>query len=480
MKKWGFILTTLLIIASSCTLQPTPEPLSVLETPSLPPPTMTLTIIPTISPVPTITPIAVESFSNFEVANWAEREDGTINPEVMFPLVGAIDKQHHKYIDLVYNGMKIALVVDEDVTELDNEKLDTKKNNQAAGLNTEDTLKANLEAIREKLGGRVDKYTIVVENGAIKWVVDQRGFFARYYELDNGEFKEKEVNLLPKLYVDGPSIKRVDTHEAIQFKGVNILSYNLMGQLRYIDMAHKMWGINIIRIQLDVVKLDSDMLKEVIDYAENKGIYVFLTPAMLNKEYISEPNKEFQEFMVSLAEKFKNNNNIIYGIVNEIGNLPESSWYDEQLEAILAIRVVNPDSIVAISGRYFNRNFSYFRNHPYSLPNLIYDVHNYQSPKWPHDFEWMLGLYPVIFGEAGVPLLRGGNTNPEDAIFIEKTLELIRKNPYMAHWLAFVMYSSTPEKTGLVDNNGNLIGRGLIYDKDIKDTSATPLTNFTK
>ena len=124
-------------------------------------------------------------------------------------------------------------------------------------------------------------------------------------------------------------------------------------------------------------------------------------------------------------------------------------------------------------------NFSYFRNHPYSLPNIAYDVHNYQTVTLPFDFEWMLGNYPVIITESGVPLLRGGHDNPEDTIFIEKTLELVKRNPYMAHWIAFTMHSRSL-KTSLTDHNGNLYGRGVYYDKDIKDPSATPLTNFTE
>ena len=38
--------------------------------------------------------------TSIETGNWAEKEDGSLNPEKMFPLVGAINKKHHQAVDL--------------------------------------------------------------------------------------------------------------------------------------------------------------------------------------------------------------------------------------------------------------------------------------------------------------------------------------------------------------------------------------------
>jgi hypothetical protein len=312
------------------------------------------------------------------------------------------------------------------------------------------------------------------------------------------------IRPLPELYVDGAYIKRRDTAESVQLKGVHIANFDnadqptLTSTKRYIDIA-KTWGANLLRIGLDMTKADRNMdeLSKVLDYAETNGMYSVLTVANNNQNPITIPNDGLVNFMASLARRFKQKNNILYGLLNEpssvkVGNRVTQKFdWDEWLpwanKIAGSILSENSRAVLIMCGTHYCRDYDYLRGNPGVFPykNVIYDVHYYywwnqslQQDTTPatSQWDWMLGKVPTFFGEAGTPGGGGGRNDPNDAVFIEYTLQIIRRNPKSAHYTGFEMAPGN-WGTSLLSPNGSPSKRGHLYHDDM---AAFPPTDFSK
>lgn len=522
MARFRFLLTISFTLIVAC--NPVPTPSTKPETPTLTPSitaTQTPTVTATHTPVPSPTPTPLP---NILPGDWAtDIQTGKVIPEVVFPLVGAINKKHHHLIDLSYNGLQIAVVVNEDVTQISSEEYREYKIKLAAEIDDNAELKSQFNQVKALLDqGSLDKYSVVVEGGKIKWVVNQIGFIASYHDFENGELrqltKEEEPQLLPGLRVNGSKIERVDKlGEFIQFKGVNILNFDFPPYTQdlsptfedtkiFLDEARR-WGSNLLRLQIDITTALShrDELEKVISYAEQKGMYVILSPTSitaLSKDMVFDPRETavmdgIKSGMEHLAEEFSSENNVLYGLLNEAGLWPKGqvtweNWSPVAQNFALAIRAINKNAVLVLSGIDYSRNFSGLTEENFPFDNFICDVHYYgiladhngsdlterlyPSSQW----KWLIGKKPILIGEAGDPI--NGNSKSLHATYIQKAIKITSEHPQEVHYTGFALQRSGD--WNLIKINGNTIipdqNSGVYYFDDmINVNSPSPIYDFT-
>ena len=217
--------------------------------------------------------------------------------------------------------------------------------------------------------------------------------------------KEVEPRLLPKLYTDGSQIKRADTGEVVELKGLNVAIFALEGGLSFEHLldhglrkvVDEKWQINLLRVSLDSKKMDRNKLREIdllVDYAEINGIYILFNPHQVGDNEGNDwlPNQSITDMMGELAKRYELRNNILYQIWNEPqphNYLGYENYYDEWklwLERAKpvaeSIRTNNPESIVVVpGGRFWARDLSWYLQHPFEVKGnsqkILYDVHDY-------------------------------------------------------------------------------------------------------
>lgn len=307
------------------------------------------------------------------------------------------------------------------------------------------------------------------------------------YEL----FNEGKINapLTPQLYVDGPYLRRKDTGESVQLKGVTTMAFVYYDyettELLYKLGKVKEWGINLLGLFLnyDKVKNKYDQLDEVINWAEKNGIYVYLMPAV--NKYNTNPRLStqislFPLMMKELANKYVNRTNILYGLWAEPRLVFWDEWIDKANNTAQGIREVNPNSVILVTGLQFGRYF-YIDQKPFTFKNIIYDYHDYPFADSedarkhnginPDGILWdkMIGRVPILIGEFG-GVYQGNFGSDEDINYIKLILNNINENR-----LHYTAYTLDDEGTlGLIDwKTGKPTRKGKIIHEDLIKYSPT-------
>lgn len=225
------------------------------------------------------------STSNFEVANWAEK-DGRFDPFSMYPLVGSVNHVNRKYIDLNYSGLRIALLSNDDLTQIDD--LAQYKGNQASQINNNLELKSQLELIKQQVN-QSNNNTIVVNNGQVSQVIETDKIYnnviSRYF-WENGSLrqmtKEEEPLLMAPLSAPDHRFIRTDTGEQVMMRGVHILHFSWSPEVINVDVDSmenllngvKEMGANYIVMQWNSGFVDNpDYVNKLVDtlkLAKNK------------------------------------------------------------------------------------------------------------------------------------------------------------------------------------------------------------------
>ena len=449
------------------------------------------------NPVGTVEVLPTESSASFETGQWAEKEDGTLSPEKMFQLVGAIDYKHHKVVDLSYNGLKVAVVTGEDLTQKDASGFDDEKNTQADQINSNINLKAQLDLVRPQLDqNNLDKYTIVVENGAIKWIVDQSSDIPFYQKFENNKLVEVEVQLLPELRVNGPYIERADTGEKVQFAGGALVfipeaafypetlkPFDSLYEFvkYYVEMAKSNdINLNIVRLGYDTkdVQEKPEEFEKTVRYLETQGIYVILDPHYANGEFLLFPTEDILEGQRKLASILKTRRNLIFGLQNEIGatamkTYTWSDWAPWITKISDAIYENYQDQngykpIILVAGPEWNRDF---RNAKIPISNYAIDLHQYKV--WDsyeggpmHEVDWwsqMIGNVPIFITENGALQMPPDDPWAEDLEFVENTLNTVSGHPFLIHYVLFMMSSGEGGNMFNQWKKGELTPKGLLY-----------------
>lgn len=165
-------------------------------------------------------------------------------------------------------------------------------------------------------------------------------------------------------------------------------------------------GMNIFRLPFRWERLQQSLnadfdvtelgrLDAVVSYATRQGARVVLDPhnyARYHGELIgskSVPNAAFADFWSRLASKYKDNDRVIFGLMNEPNTMPSEQWRAAANIAIAAIRNTGANHLILVPGNAWSGAYSW--NHEwYGTPNskemlkivdpennFAYDVHQY-------------------------------------------------------------------------------------------------------
>ena len=435
--------------------------------------TPTRALTPTSTPLPSIIP-----------GHWAEKEDGTLDAKKMYPLVGAINYTHHKSVDWLYqNDLKVAVITTDDVSQMDAAAYDDYKNLKKDDLNNNANLQAQLDLVRSQLDpNNLDKYTVVVENGVTKWVVDRTDeILISYRQLDaDGKLTvEVEPQLLPELRVNRPYIERADTSEKIQFAGGWLFTLErptpeiptILDYVKYYVELNRSVGINmnIIRLGFDTREVlpelgvkgitkyvferhagaqpvtisNVDDFEATARYLEEQGIYVIIHPSFVSGEFLIFPTEEVAEALNLLSSKLSYRRNVLFSLWNEVGGehtwTEWTPWITKLSDPIYQNYHDQYKPIIVVGGTWWARDF---RGADIPINNYAIDVHEYKvwdyegGPRYKVDW-WthMVGKVPVLITENGELSLKDDNPLNEDFEYIRETLEYTSDHLFEVHYL---------------------------------------------
>ncbi len=262
-------------------------------------------------------------------------------------------------------------------------------------------------------------------------------------------------NGLPHLTTSGNRIVRTDTKAVVLLRGLNRsgLEYSEPDEQGFLSAAEisrseirtivTEWGANIIRLPFNqdwVLRGRSSWtadtylraLDQVIRWASGFGAYALLDLQWLDadrtyggdRNFVAPlPNTQSIELWNLLASRYRGEPAVLYDIFNEPHDrLPDdpyplsredgtaypadlyrvtmAEWQPWARKLIAAIRDVNPDSLVFVSGT----NWGYdLRGMPMDIPHLVYSTHVYpiRGSDWPKAFGHLAAKVPVFAGEWG-------------------------------------------------------------------------------
>lgn len=285
---------------------------------------------------------------------------------------------------------------------------------------------------------------------------------------------------LPALYVDGRYIKRGDTGEIVELKGLNVtdFAYDLIGSFDRIwirglkTITDQNWPVNIFRVGLNLDYYASQLteLDRLIAFAEKHGIYLILTPHREGNSQPVLPSPKTADMMSELATRYRNSNHLMYALFNEPAadglirpwddtSMPQAIklWRDAGQPIADAIRSASPKSIIVVPGhdRYGSEAYDYIK-HPWtangSTENVIYDVHVYGSLDKPEaqpffndkSFKQLVSQhkYPVLVGEFG-GVASGSHSVPvqgeKDIAYMQSEMDFMNQFSGEVHYTAWAL-----------------------------------------
>lgn len=255
--------------------------------------------------------------------------------------------------------------------------------------------------------------------------------------------------------MDGPFLRRNDTRQAVQLKGVNV------AEKRWTEASltlARSWGVNIFRLILDVRSIREDAalrarLSDTVRRSGELGMYVLFDPHTIGGvEDFALPTDEVVDAMRLLAREYRDAPHVLFGIWNEphpdarpdlYGSTPEQQWREWMSVAVRiaqAIRDERPDAILVVSGgRAWSRDFRYYQTNPFPFSGIAFDVHDYGPAPNRDWWSWAIGRYPIILGEFGgigyYDAKRPFN-GPDDVAYFRDAIRLVNANPQRMHYIA--------------------------------------------
>ncbi|CAK8710888.1 Cellulase family glycosylhydrolase [Candidatus Electronema halotolerans] len=153
--------------------------------------------------------------------------------------------------------------------------------------------------------------------------------------------------------------------------------------------------------------LDADELARMdafVDYATEKGAYVILDPHNYQRYYPDSndvqkrlvgtdevPDSAFADFWSKLASHYKENNQVIFGLMNEPNSMPTAQLVTSENAAIAAIRDAGAKNLILVPGNgwtgawswtatwYDGANSEAMLNIVDSENNFAFEVHQYMD-----------------------------------------------------------------------------------------------------
>jgi cellulase (glycosyl hydrolase family 5) len=215
-------------------------------------------------------------------------------------------------------------------------------------------------------------------------------------------------------------------------------------------------------------------IQTIVSHISSKGAYVLLSlwvePTATETEV---PTAQTNEVWKKLADMFKNEPRVLYGLVNEPHNDTDQNVWNGMNAAAAAIREVEsqggtPQHVIAVQGtQQWARVLDYYLTHPITAgggTNIAYETHVYDpASQFAKLFENPSKTLPVIIGEFG----------EQDADALMQRAEAAEVS-----YIAWSFHGRCPPNL-LVDNSGGGCGEGMTltpsaFGQKIKDRLATP------
>jgi endoglucanase len=136
-------------------------------------------------------------------------------------------------------------------------------------------------------------------------------------------------------------------------------------------------------------------LDSIVSYATSQGAHVVLDPHNYARYFGSVvgsgalPYSSFNDFWTRVANEFKDNDKVIFGLVNEPNTMPTEQWGTAAQGAINAIRAAGAENLILVPGNAWTGAHSWLQNW-YGTPNaqvmdditdplnnFAFDVHQY-------------------------------------------------------------------------------------------------------
>lgn len=270
---------------------------------------------------------------------------------------------------------------------------------------------------------------------------------------------------------------------------------------RRIDELVDNWHANFIRLDLESyaaangqvnwagILLDAGYLADIqaiVAHAVAKpGVYVLISlwadPSFTS---LGWPTAATNQEWVKLADVFKNEPRVLYGIVNEpqanYDGAQDAQVWSAMNAAVQAIRDVEtaagtPHHVITVQGtRSWARVLDYYLTHPITAGggvNIAYETHVYDgTSQFAARFETPSLTVPVIIGEFGP--LSGSMTESDCATL------MARAEASGVSYLAWTFHMRCPPNL-LVDNSGGSCGVGMTlaptsWGTLLKNRLATP------
>ncbi|KAF5667187.1 cellulase (glycosyl hydrolase family 5) domain-containing protein [Fusarium heterosporum] len=288
-------------------------------------------------------------------------------------------------------------------------------------------------------------------------------------------------------YNSYPYIDTVENYESWHEKGFNLFRIAMAWQHVQVSLGGHLNETNMKAVDRIVKKVTDDGGQAILDihnYARWYCAVIGQPEVSFLNPNITVTNDHFANLWTRLAERYKDNPNVIFQLMNEPHDLDITKWGATNQAAILAIRNITTEQKILVSGTQYARLVDW---EAFSAPgigpgliqdpanNTLYDFHQYFD-----DIGGAYGLCEPWSGfvkrfEAVTSILRsnnlqgmitefGGGPFPQCAVTIRSLLAFLERNSDV--WYGWTAWGSFNEGSDLylgLDKNStfNLITRTL-------------------
>lgn len=176
-------------------------------------------------------------------------------------------------------------------------------------------------------------------------------------------------------------------------------------------------GMNVFRLPFRWERLQPSLnaplnsaeftrLNTFVEYATSRGACVILDPHNYARYWLGGrpggtevligsaqlPNSAFADFWSRLAQIYKNNPRVIFGLMNEPHDMPTEQWVSAANAAIAAIRAAGASNLILVPGNAWTGAWTWHQSY-YGTPNAVamlnvtdplnnfaFEVHQYLDP----------------------------------------------------------------------------------------------------
>lgn len=212
---------------------------------------------------------------------------------------------------------------------------------------------------------------------------------------NNTDNKKDETGTTPVAIHGNLSVKGTDIVDKngnkFQLKGVS--THGLQWFPQYVNQEaftymRDNWGINAIRLAMysdPNVGYTQDLHKIVdngVKYATNSGLYVIIDWHILSDGNPNTNKESAIKFFKEMAEKYKDNNNVIYEICNEPNG--DVQWERDikpyAQDVIKEIRKIDSDAIIVVGTPTWSQDVDVVAQSPIKgYNNIMYTLHFYAA-----------------------------------------------------------------------------------------------------